>query len=89
MQIFQGLLTNKLLAAILAALVLGFGGVFLHWQQEANEKAEAEKQAIQQSKDDMDALSKRTDAQLKANYQEYKQIQKYQNDHKKNPASAF
>jgi hypothetical protein len=34
-------LTNKLLAAILAALVSGFGGVFLHWQHEANEKSEA------------------------------------------------
>ena len=67
MQIFQGLLTNKLLAAILAALVLGFGGVFLHWQQETNEKAEAEQQVIQQYKAHNKALLDRTFDQIKAN----------------------
>jgi uncharacterized protein HemX len=67
MQIFQGLLTNKLLAAILAALVLGFGGVFLHWQQEANEKEQAHQQALQEAKDHNSALVERMTAQLKAN----------------------
>ncbi|HEY5141738.1 MAG TPA: hypothetical protein VIJ25_20840 [Methylococcales bacterium] len=67
MQIFQGLLTNKLLTAILAALVLGFGGVFLHWQQEANEKAEAEKQATDRVIEQNRASLKRTFDQIKAN----------------------
>ena len=76
MQIFQGLLTNKLLTAILAALVLGFGGVFLHWQQEANEKAEAEKQATDRVIEQNNARFDRTEAQMKADYQQYKQSQK-------------
>ena len=76
MQFFQGLLTNKLLAAILAALVLGFGGVFLHWQQEANDKEQAEQQAIQQAKDHINATFDRTEAQMKADYQEYKKTGK-------------
>ncbi|HEY5139702.1 MAG TPA: hypothetical protein VIJ25_10365 [Methylococcales bacterium] len=67
MQIFQGLLTNKLLAAILAALILGFGGVFLHWQQEANEKEQAIQHYDEQAKNKMKADLDRTFDQIKAN----------------------
>jgi uncharacterized protein HemX len=76
MQFIQAFLTNKLLAAILAALVLGFGGVFLHWQQEANEKEQAHQQALQEANDHIDASFERTRAQMKADYQRYKQSQK-------------
>ena len=76
MQFFQGLLTNKLLAAILAALVLGFGGVFLHWQKEANEKEQAIQQANEQANNEMKARFERTRTQMKADYQEYKKTGK-------------
>ena len=67
MHFIQGFLTNKLLAAILAALILGFGGVFLHWQQEANEKEQANKQALEEAIKGNHAALESAAAEIKAN----------------------
>ena len=50
MQIFQGFLANKLLAAILVVLVLGFGGISLHFKQEADELAQTNRELAAQNR---------------------------------------
>jgi uncharacterized protein HemX len=48
MSFLQSLIQNKILASILAVLVVGFGGIFLHWQQEENAKQQAAKEEDKQ-----------------------------------------
>ncbi|HEY5139703.1 MAG TPA: hypothetical protein VIJ25_10370 [Methylococcales bacterium] len=50
MQFIQGLLTNKLLAAILVVLVLDLGGVSLHFKQEADELAQTNRELAAQNR---------------------------------------
>jgi uncharacterized protein HemX len=49
MSFLQSLIQNKILAMILAVLVVGFGGIFLHWQQEENAKQQAAKEELKQA----------------------------------------
>ena len=49
MPFLQSLIQNKILAMILAILVVGFGGIFLHWQQEEHAKQQAAKEELKQA----------------------------------------
>jgi uncharacterized protein HemX len=42
----SSLLTNKLLVAIIILLMAGFGVIFFHWQQEAAQKAQYNKEQL-------------------------------------------